>query len=174
MHDAEVDVLIVAGCSPEIIAHCVAVSTLALSLAGRARVPVDCELVRRGGMFHDIGRSRTQGIGHAVAGAEVAKTLGFTDALIHIIERHIGAGITAGEAERLGLPKKDYLPMTPEEKIVSYADNLHSGVRVMLFSEALDRFRSILGPEHEGLELFEKQHREIQSWMNHPSPRPLP
>ncbi len=165
MHDTEVEVLIVAGCSPEIIAHCVAVSTMALSIADRVRFPIDCNLVRRGGLFHDIGRSRTQGIGHAIAGAELAKNLGFPDALIHIIERHIGAGITAGEAERLGLPKKDYLPLTAEEKIVSYADNLHSGVRVMLFSEALDRFRSILGPEHEGIELFEKQHREIQSWM---------
>jgi hypothetical protein len=55
--------------------------------------------------------------------------------------------------------------MTTEEKIVSYADNLHNGVRVMLFSEALDRFRSILGPGHEGIELFKKQHHEIQGWM---------
>jgi uncharacterized protein len=165
MHDTEVEVLITAGCSPAIIAHCEAVSILALSIAGRVRIPVDCELARRGGLFHDIGRSRIQGIGHAVAGAELAKKLGFPDALIHIILRHIGAGITAGEAERLGLPKKDYLPLTPEEKIVSYADNLHSGVRVMSFSEALGRFRSILGPGHEGIELFEKQHREIQGWM---------
>ncbi len=165
MHDAEAEVLIAAGCSPDIVAHCIAVSTTALSIAGRVRIKVDRELVRRGGLFHDIGRSRTQGIGHAVAGAELAKNLGFPDALIHIIERHIGAGITAKEAERLGLPRKDYLPLTMEEKIVSYADNLHSGVRVMQFFEALDRFREILGPEHEGVELFKKQHYEIESWM---------
>lgn len=165
MHDTEAEVLIRAGCSPDIVAHCMSVSKTAFSIAGRVRIAVDRELVRQGGLLHDIGRSRTQGIGHAVAGVEIAKGLGFSDALLHIIERHIGAGITAAEAERLGLPKKDYLPLTPEEKIVSYADNLHSGARIMPFSEALDRLKSVLGPDHEGIELFRKQHLEIQSWM---------
>jgi hypothetical protein len=35
------------------------------------------------------------------------------------VERHIGAGIPATEAERLGLPKRGYLPQIFEEKIVS-------------------------------------------------------
>jgi hypothetical protein len=35
----------------------------------------------------------------------------------------------------------------------------------MPFHEALDRFRDILGPGHEGVELFIKQHHEIQGWM---------
>ena len=161
----EVEILRKAGCSPDVVAHCITVSNVALSVAERLTAPVDRELVRQGGLFHDIGRSRTHGIEHAVAGAEIAKHLGFSDQLVNIIERHIGAGITAGEAERLGLPRKDYLPLTAEEKIVSYADNLHSGVRVMLFSESLELFRSILGPEHEGIEFFEKQHREIQGWL---------
>jgi uncharacterized protein len=100
-----------------------------------------------------------------VAGVEIARSLGFSSALVNIIERHIGAGITTSEAVRLGLPKKDYLPLTPEEKIVSYADNLISGVRKMPFYEALDRFKDILGPDHEGVELFIKQHHEIQGWM---------
>jgi uncharacterized protein len=100
-----------------------------------------------------------------VAGVDIARRLGFSDRLVHIIERHIGAGITATEAVRLGLPRKDYLPLTTEEKIVSYADNLISGTREMPFYEALDRFKNILGPDHEGIELFIKQHQEIQSWM---------
>ena len=89
---------------------------------------------------------------------EIARSLGFSAALVNIIERHIGAGITASEAVRLGLPEKDYLPVTVEEKIVSYADNIVSGTREMLFYEALDRFKDILGPDHEGVELFKKQH----------------
>jgi hypothetical protein len=52
-----------------------------------------------------------------------------------------------------------------EEKLVSYADNLTSGEREMSYGEALDRFRRILGPEHEGVELFRLQHKEIQEWM---------
>ncbi len=160
-----VDVLLNAGCSPDVIAHCITVSRKALSIAGLVKIEVDRELVGRGGLFHDIGRSKTHGIDHALAGVEIAKALGFAPPLINIIERHIGAGITASEAERLGLPKKDYLPLTAEEKIVSYADNMISGVREMPFYEALDRFKDILGPDHEGVELFRKQHQEIQGWM---------
>lgn len=161
----EGDVLVSAGCAPDVVAHCHKVSQMALSIAERITLPVDRELVRLGGLFHDIGRSRTHDINHAVAGVELARQLGFSDALVTIIERHIGAGITASEAERLGLPKKDYLPLSVEEKIVSYADNLVSGVREMPFYEALDRFKEILGPDHEGVELFRKQHQEIQGWM---------
>jgi uncharacterized protein len=160
-----VDVLLKAGCTPDVVAHCITVSKKALSIAGLLRIEIDRELVSQGGLFHDIGRSRTHGIEHALAGVEIARELGFSPHLINIIERHIGAGITASEAERLGLPRKDYLPLTAEEKIVSYADNMISGVREMRFYEALDRFKEILGPDHEGVELFRKQHHEIQEWM---------
>jgi uncharacterized protein len=163
MRDAEV--LITAGCSRDVVAHCIAVSKSAVSLAGRVKVSLDRELVRQGGLYHDIGRARTHGIDHAVAGVSIARELGFSDQLVLIIERHIGAGITAAEAERLGLPQKDYIPLTIEEKIVSYADNLASGVHEMPFYEALDRFKKILGPDHEGVELFIKQHQVIQGWM---------
>ncbi len=162
---SDVDVLVSAGCSPEVVAHCLKVSKTALSLADRVKLPLDRDLVRRGGLFHDIGRSRTHGIGHAVAGVEIGRTLGFSGALLNIIERHVGAGITAAEAVKLGLPEKDFLPLTAEEKLVSYADNLINGVREMPFYEALDRFKEILGPDHEGIELFIKQHHEIQGWM---------
>ena len=172
MHAADVKLLVIAGCPGEVVAHCTVVSRTALALAERLKVAVDRELVRQGGLFHDIGRSRTHGIEHAVAGVEIARGLGFGEALMNIIERHIGAGITAAEAARLGLPKKDYLPLTVEEKLVSYADNLTSGTRVMQFHEALDRFRKILGPAHEGVELFIKQHHEIQGWMKRGCPGP--
>jgi len=159
------EILIQAGCSADVVAHSIVVSQLALSFAERATVSLDRELVQLGGLFHDIGRSRTHGIEHALAGVEIAKKLGFSDRLVHIIERHIGAGISEEEAVKLGLPKKDYVPLTPEEKIVSYADNLVSGVKKMPFLEALDRFKIILGPDHEGVELFLKQHHEIQGWI---------
>jgi len=161
----DVDVLVKAGCPPDVVAHCQKVSMMAVSIAERVKEPVDGELVRLGGLLHDIGRSRTHDIRHAIAGVEIGRSLGFSDQLLLIIERHVGAGITAPEAVRLGLPRKDYLPVSREEKIVSYADNLVSGVREMPFQEALDRFKRILGPDHEGVELFRKQHHEIQEWM---------
>ena len=160
----DVDFLYKAGCSADVVAHCIMVSKVALSVVDWVAVSVDRELVRQGGLLHDIGRSRTHGIEHAVAGVEIAKGLGFSAELLKVIERHIGAGITAREAVRLGLPEQDYLPLTAEEKIVSYADNLVIGVREVPFSEALERFKNILGPDHEGVGLFMKQHDEIQGW----------
>jgi len=159
-------VLIEAGCSPGVIAHCEAVSRTAVNFAERVKkVTVDRELIRLGGLFHDIGRARSHDIHHALAGVKIGRELGFSEQLIAIIERHIGAGITAAEAGRLGLPCKDYLPITPEEKIVSYADNLTKGASAMSFEEALERFRKILGPGHEGIRLLIRQHEEIQGWM---------
>ena len=158
--------LIDAGCSPGVVAHCRTVSVVASEIAGRVRsVPVDLELVRLGGLFHDIGRSQTHDIGHAIAGVEIGRSLGFSERLLLIIERHIGAGISPDEAVRLGLPRKSYLPVSPEEKIVSYADNLTKSDRPMTFSDAVERFRAILGPGHEGIRLFIEQHNEIQGWL---------
>ena len=165
MHD--VDMLIRAGCSADVVAHCRKVSSMALSLADRLTEPADRELVRLGGLFHDIGRSRTHDIAHAIAGVEIGRALGFSEQLLKIIERHIGAGITAAEARRLGLPEQDYLPLTREEQLVSYADNLISGERIMTYTEALHRFTRTLGPDHEGVELFRRQHQEVQRWMKY-------
>ncbi len=161
----ETNVLASAGCSPEIIAHSILVSEKACAIARHVNINYDYELIRLGGLLHDIGRSKTHGIEHALVGADIARSYGFSEEIIRIIARHIGAGITAQEAERLGLPKKDYLPLTPEEKIVSYADNLTCGVRELSFAAALERFKAMLGSAHEGIALFLKQHDEIQSWM---------
>ena len=61
------------------------------------------------------------------ANFDYAKRYGYCEDVLNIIERHIGAGITEQEAEKLGLPKKSYVPQTLEEKIVAHADNLISG-----------------------------------------------
>ena len=159
-------ILIRAGCPAGVVAHCIAVSCTAVAIAERITlVPVDLELVRTGALLHDLGRARTHGLDHAIVGVELGREIGLPEPVLTIIERHIGAGITANEAGRLGLPVKDYLPQTPEEKIVSYADNLTKGDRPMSFEAALGRFQDILGPGHEGIGLFEQQHREIQAWM---------
>ncbi len=164
-HIQDVKILKEAGCSPDVVAHCIAVSRMAQNIAENVKMPIDRELVRQGGLFHDIGRSKTHGIEHALTGVGIGRKFGFSGALLTVIERHIGAGITASEAARLGLPRKDYLPLTAEEKIVSYADNLTSGVREMSFQEALERFKRMLGFEHECVELFIRQHHEIQGFM---------
>ncbi|MDO8726344.1 MAG: TIGR00295 family protein [Candidatus Methanoperedens sp.] len=133
-----IDLLRKSGCSSKVIEHCQAVAVYAreiamdiriCSLEKKAQVKIDIDLVYIGGLLHDIGRSRTYSISHAVEGAKIAIENGLDEKLINIIERHIGAGIPEEEAAALGLPAKDYIPLTLEEKVVAHADNLISGTR---------------------------------------------
>ena len=134
-----IDLLKKSGCSPDVIEHCKIVASYAREIAFDIRkcalkrgvqVNIDIDLVFAGGLLHDIGRSKTHGIFHAVEGAGIALNYGLDKKLVNIIERHIGAGIPEEEAVDLGLPAKDYVPLTLEEKIVAHADNLVSGTRV--------------------------------------------
>lgn len=111
-----------AGCSDEIIAHCEAVRKIAVKIAEKAHANI--QLVEAGALLHDIGRSKTQGIMHGVEGVKIAKKFDLPLSIVNIIERHLGAGIPLEEAVALGLPPKDYMPLTLEEKIVAHADNL--------------------------------------------------
>ena len=110
------------GCSDEVIKHCMAVRDVAIRIAKKA--DADLKLVEAGALLHDIGRSKTHGLLHAVEGVKIARMIGLPLSILYIIERHLGAGITKEEAVKLGLPEKDYIPETLEEKIVAHADNL--------------------------------------------------
>ncbi len=61
--------------------------------------------------------------------------MGFPETLARIAECHILAGLTAEEAASFGLPKKDYIPVTIEEKIVCLADKYISGVEKVSIEE---------------------------------------
>lgn len=111
-----------AGCSDEVIRHCKAVRDVAVRIAKKAGARID--LVEAGALLHDIGRSKTHTIRHAIEGAKIARRLGLSDEIVNIIEHHIGAGLSKDVAKSLGLPKKDFIPETLEEKIVCHADNL--------------------------------------------------
>lgn len=153
-----------AGCSDKVIEHVIAVAEAAMSIVNEIKMPVDKELIRLGSLLHDIGRAKSHGIDHAVIGAEMAVELGIDERIVRIIERHIGSGIPADEARVLGLPDKDYLPLSHEEKIVAYADNLLSGSRVTSFEESLQRFKNLLGADHPAIDRFLKLHKEIEGW----------
>lgn len=140
MNDTEaIALLIRAGCPSNVIDHCRTVAEYAKEKAIKIRenavikgdaVNIDINTVFIGGLLHDIGRSKTHGIFHAVEGASIAVENGLDEKLVRIIERHIGAGIPKEEASGLGLPVKDYMPVTIEEKIVAQADNLVFGDRI--------------------------------------------
>ncbi len=122
----EIELLKKENTPKNVIEHCIAVCRKAMKIASNFD-NADLDLIRKGALLHDIGRSRTHDLTHAIVGVEIARSYGYDEDVLNIIERHIGAGITAKEAEELGLPVKSYVPQTLEEKIVAHADNLVSG-----------------------------------------------
>ena len=125
------------GCSDKVIEHCKSVRDVAVRIAEKANA--NLELVEAGALLHDIGRSKTHGIRHAIEGVKIGKKLGLSEEILKIIERHIGAGLSKDEAKRLGLPAKDYIPETLEEKIVCHADNLISNNKQQRIEAQLER-----------------------------------
>ncbi len=107
--------------------HCKSVSKLAVETAKilqKKGFSVDVDLVEIGGLLHDLGRSKTHTVDHVVAGVEIAKAATLPEPIINIIKRHMGGGITKSEAKKFRWPEDNYIPVSIEEKIVSYADKL--------------------------------------------------
>jgi len=166
-----IEVLTKAGCSPQVVDHCKVVSQLAVRLASLARdkgIKVNIDLVRVGGLLHDIGRSKTHGVEHGYVGSSILESYGFSPIVVRIVERHVGSGISAEEAVKLGLPKRDFIPETLEEKIVSYADKLIEGKRRISFDEALDRFAKDLGGNHPAVDRLRRLHEELVRLIGEP------
>lgn len=114
------------GVPDNVIDHCIAVSEKAVRIAQKARkdLPVDLHTVEIGGLLHDCGRSKSHGINHGIVGASLLEEKGINGELQKICERHVCAGIPREVAEDIGLPPRDFVPVTMEEKIVCHADNL--------------------------------------------------
>lgn len=155
-------------CPENVVEHCLAVSEYAYELALAIKnkgYNVDVELVRLGGLLHDIGRSKTHGIEHGVVGAEILRELGFDEKIALIAERHIGAGITKEEAIELGLPPKDYIPITLEEKIVAHADNLIFGAERVEIDDVIKKFEKRLGRNHPSIKRIILLNDEINNLL---------
>ena len=127
--------------------HCEQVRDKAFAiLANPSRPPLELDpgLVSAGAMLHDVGILQCHApsilcegtrpyIAHGVIGAEMLRAYGRShgvdmEPFARICERHTGAGITAEELriQALPLPERDYLPETPEEKLVCLADKFFS------------------------------------------------
>ena len=147
--------------TPEnVIDHCKAVYKKAMKIAANFN-DVDEDLIRKGALLHDIGRSRTHGITHAVEGVKIAERYGYDEDVLNIIERHIGAGITESEAEKLGLPKKSYVPQTLEEKIVAHADNLVNGSREVDIDFVIEKWKRTIEDSDDNIERLIKLDNEL-------------
>ena len=147
--------------TPEnVIEHSKAVCRKAMKIAANFD-NADTDLIRKGALLHDIGRSRTHGITHAIEGVEIAKEYGYSEDVLNIIERHIGAGITSEEAVKLGLPEKSYLPQTLEEKIVAHADNLVSGSEEVDLEYVIEKWKRRIEDPDENIERLIKLDNEL-------------
>ena len=109
--------------------HCELVCSLASQFF--AGLDVDTDLVRAGALLHDVGVYRLDSsayVRHGVLGHELLASLGFPVEICRFASCHTGVGITRDDVVRqaLPIPVDDYLPRTPEEELVLYADKFHS------------------------------------------------
>jgi len=159
-----VNLLVKAGCSPKVIEHCKRVSDFAVKIAKtcqRKQLNVDVKLVEISALLHDIGRSKTHGVNHALEGGKIARAFNLPDSVVLIIERHAGGGISKEEAKKLGWPARDYLPKTLEEKIVCYADKRIEGLRIVPIEKTVKAYAVDLGGNHPAIQRVWELHREI-------------
>lgn len=148
------------NCPDNVKRHVHAVANYAADLAKRNGA--DPELTRLGALLHDTGRCQTHSIQHVAIGAQLVENAGFPPAVVHIVQRHVGAGLTPEEAKHLGLPEGNYMPETMEEKIVAYADNRFSGDQKLTYEESLTRFRRKV-EDPNAVKRYQELHREISN-----------
>jgi len=157
-------ILVKAGCPPNVVEHCKTVSAFAVKVAKACQkksLKVDVSLVEISSLLHDIGRSKTHSVDHALVGGEIARSMGLPNSVVSIVERHAGGGIPKEEAKKLDWPAKDYLPKTLEEKIVCYADKRVEGQRIVPIEQTLKAYAVALGETHPAIERIWQLHHEI-------------
>ncbi|MBI5589456.1 MAG: HDIG domain-containing protein [Deltaproteobacteria bacterium] len=106
--------------------HCFAVADAAASVGsvlGCCRV-IDQGFLWSAALLHDIGRYVTHDpIRHGLAGYDLLTRLGYGQEA-HVCASHILFGLEACEAARFGLPARDFVPRTVEERLVPLVDFL--------------------------------------------------
>jgi uncharacterized protein len=135
-----------------LVTHSVLVTKKALDLAvdfqlRHPQIEVDLDFIYEAAMLHDIGIFRCEApeifcsgsepyVRHGVIGREILEREGLPRHAL-VCERHTGAGISQQEVrqQKLPLPARDYLPVSPEEKIICLADRFYSKTPHKLFHE---------------------------------------
>ena len=149
--------------------HSLKVAEKALNLAEKIdEKDIDKDLIEIGGILHDIGRSKTHDFRHAVIGAKILKERGFSKRLSRICETHMLGGLDKEDAKQVGLPEKDYLPFTLEEKIICLADKHISGTKDVSIEQRFEKWFSKYGKTQiltKAKERIETIQKEIESLM---------
>lgn len=154
--------------------HSRQVAGKAVEIARDLALDVDVEQVYAASMLHDIGIFMTDAPGidchgpnpylcHGMLGAGLLRDEGAPEWAARVAERHTGAGITAEDIRRMGLPlpERDFIPQTMLEKLVCYADKFYSKNADMK-QKSLERVRASMRKHSaETLARFEELHRQF-------------
>ncbi|NOQ67954.1 HD domain-containing protein [Patescibacteria group bacterium] len=121
-----------------ILNHSLSVLSKSVNIIARKKLynKVDFNLIISGCLLHDIGafefmknfdKSQKNYLKHGIIGGKILRSEGLKKEAL-IAERHIGSGLSKNYIieNNLPLPKKDFLPITLEQKIICYADKFHS------------------------------------------------
>jgi len=157
--------------------HSLQVAEIAIDIANKIkRAKIDKQLVEIGALLHDVGRASTHGFGHAFIGGKILRERGFPEELARICERHILGGLDKEDAKSVGLPEKNFYPVTLEEKIICLADKLTVRSRQVSVNESItksinERFQIWFNKYGKsklllkGKERIEKIQKEIEDLM---------
>jgi len=106
--------------------HCFAVANAAAKVGhvlAKARL-IDSSFLWSAALLHDIGRYVTHDpLLHGVEGYKLLSMLGHEQEA-YVCASHILFGLSAAEATQLGLPYRDFVPHTIEEKLIPLVDYL--------------------------------------------------
>ena len=128
-------------------------------------ININCEIVLAGSMIHDLGRCETHQLDHGVVGAQILREMDFPEVLAQIAENHLFAGISTEEAGEFGLPAKNYIPSTLEEKIITYADNISKRDSILTTKEVINRFSKYFDISHPIIVRAIVLHKEIEDLL---------
>lgn len=132
---------------------------------------LDLDFIEEAAMLHDIGivecnapsilcTGQLHYLCHGLAGACMLRAEGlFRHALV--CERHTGAGLTREEIVdgKMPLPAMEMLPVTPEEKIICYADKFYSKSGDPAREKSLEQVRRSMAKfGEEVMKRFEELH----------------
>jgi uncharacterized protein len=152
---------------PSVISHSILTAQTALNatrILKNHEYLINCDLILAGAILHDIGRCQSHYLDHGIIGAQILREEGLGE-LAGIAENHIFGGITKDEAREFGLPSRDYLPTTLEEKIITYADNISKKVPLLSIDEVIERYSKRLDKSHPILKRVRILHAEIETLL---------
>jgi uncharacterized protein len=145
--------------------HCLAVADSAARLGQviESRYAIDRQHLWSAALLHDIGRYKTHDpIMHGVEGYNLLLKLGHEEEAF-VCASHILFGLEASEAVQFGLPARDFIPRTIEQRIVPLVDLMIEGVQPTTLDR---RFSSLRKRYVENSFLMDRLARAQQTAMS--------